>query len=202
MYRILFILLCCLPVVFLPAQSSRDFELQAEDEGVRVYVRGEANDEMSVRVVTRAEAKMSEVRTVLNDAEAYPQWVHRCDGAYILPGGRADDFIYVSGIDLPFPFRDKEVVARVRQSVGPGSVLTRTIRAEPRAIPPTDGRDRLEVYAGEWVITPLSGGMVELQCTVRTDAGAGLPGWLRKEILTNGPAKTVSNLRDRLQARP
>ncbi|THH41329.1 SRPBCC family protein [Neolewinella litorea] len=184
------------------AQTSDGFELQTESGGVSVYVRDEANEEMSVRVVTRATAGMQRVRAILDDAENYPEWVHRCDDAYIIPGGTPNNFVYVSGIDLPFPFRDKEVVARVRQTMGPRSVLTRTIRAEPGAVPPTEGRDRLEVYSGEWVISPLERGEVELQCTVRTNAGAGLPSWLRREILTNGPAKTVANLRDRLETRP
>ncbi|NJB85522.1 hypothetical protein GGR26_001267 [Lewinella marina] len=184
------------------AQSADGFSLESEEDGVRVYIRTEDNDEMSVRVVTRTTAELRRVRATLDDAESYPEWVHRCDGAYIVPGGTANDYLYVSGIDLPFPFRDKEVVARVQQTVGPQSVFRRTIRAEPTAVPPNAGRDRLQVYFGEWVVRPLSRGVVELQCTVRTDAGAGLPGWLRREILTNGPAKTVSNLRDRLEATP
>ncbi|WP_116124231.1 hypothetical protein [Lewinella sp. IMCC34183] len=185
---------------YATAQDSRPFVLQTEEDGVRVYVRDESAGELSVRVVTQAATTLPRVRRTLDEASRYDEWVHRCDGAYIVPGGTANNFVYVSGIDMPFPFRDKEVVARVRQWVDAAGVLTRTITAEPGAIPPTDGRDRLTVYGGEWVIRPLADGEVELQCTVRTDAGAGLPGWLRKEIMTGGPARTVANLRRRLEA--
>ena len=184
------------------AQNDDTFDLQAESDGVRVYTREETDDELSVRVVTRARASMDRVQETLDDAERYDEWVHRCDGAYVLPGGDPDDFVYVSGIDMPFPFRDKEVVARVRQSVDHDGVLRRSITAEPDATPPTEGRDRLDVYTGEWQVTPLADGAVELQCTVRTDAGAGLPGWLRREIMTGGPARTVANLRRRLEGEP
>ncbi len=182
------------------AQETDGFDLETEDDGVQVYTRDEAGDDLSVRVITRATATMDRVRATLDDAERYDEWVHRCDGAYIVPGGEDNDFIYVSGIDMPFPFRDKEVVARVIQETDGRGVLTRRITARPDAIPPTEGRDRLGTYSGVWVITPLPSGEIELQCTVRTDAGAGLPGWLRREIMTGGPARTVANLRRRLEA--
>lgn len=166
---------------------------------MKIYVREEANGDLSVKAVTRARAQVQGVRQVLDDAPNYPEWVHRCDGAYIVDGGDLDDYVFVSGIDMPFPFRDKEVVARVEQGTDRSGILTRTITASPAAIPATKGRDRQEVYSGEWVITPLADGKVEIQCTVRTDAGAGLPAWLRKEIITGGPVKTIANLRRRLE---
>ncbi|PPK86671.1 polyketide cyclase/dehydrase/lipid transport protein [Neolewinella xylanilytica] len=183
------------------AQTSDGFVLQTEDGAVQVYVREESNSDMSVRVITVADADVMAAKKTLDDAASYPEWVHRCDGAYIVAGGTPDDYVYVSGIDLPFPFRDKEVVARIQQWINAEGVLTRTITSTPDAIPSESGRDRLTTYFGEWIITPLPNGEgIKLQCTVRTDAGSGLPGWLRREILTGGPAETVANLRRRLEA--
>ena len=196
------LLLCtCGPApLFAQADVEPAFVLDADDGDVRVYVRQELNGEMSVRVITRARTQVQTVRAVLDDAASYPEWVHRCDGAYIVEGGRADDYLFVSGIDMPFPFGDKEIVARVVQKMDGAGVLTRTITGSPRAIPATQGRDRPTVYDGEWVVSPQSDGTVLLQVTVRTDAGTGLPNWLRKEIMTGGPVKTVTNLRRRLEA--
>ncbi len=164
-----------------------------------MYTREERGGELSVRVVTRARTQVQRVREVLDDAPAYPEWVHRCDGAYVVPGGSVDDYVFVSGIDMPFPFGDKEVVARIHQYFTDDGVFVRTITGDPTAVPDTRGRDRPGVYTGEWRVIPLSGGRVELSCTVRTDAGSGLPSWLRREILTGGPARTVANLRRRLE---
>ena len=196
------LLLCtCGPAHLMAQDGQYDFVLDADDDGVQVYVREETNGEMSVRVMTRARTQVQAVRTVLDDAAGYPNWVHRCDGAYIVAGGKADDYIFVSGIDMPFPFGDKEVVARVTQHVDRQGVLTRTIAGSPQAIPPTQGRERPAVYDGEWVVSPQTDGTVTLQVTVRTDAGSGLPTWLRKEIMTGGPVKTVTNLRRMLEGR-
>ncbi len=194
---LLFVLFLCTCV---RAQTTADFMLEADDEGVRIYVREEANGDMTVRANTRARAQVPGVRAILNDAAAYPQWVHRCDAAYIVEGGTRNNYVFVSGIDMPFPFRDKEVVARVLQQTGANGQYIRTITAEPGAIPPTKGRDRQVTYFGEWRVTPLSPTEVEVQVTVRTDAGSGLPSWLRKEILTGGPARTMVNLRKRVEA--
>ena len=195
------LLLCtCGPATLMAQVEAADFVLDTDDDGVQVYVREELNGEMSVRVTTRARTQVQAVRAVLDDAAGYPDWVHRCDGAYIVAGGKADDYIFVSGIDMPFPFGDQQVVARVTQRVDERGVLTRTIAGSPQAIPPTQGRERPTVYNGEWVVSPQTDGTVMLQVTVRTDAGSGLPTWLRKEIMTGGPVKTVTNLRRRLEA--
>lgn len=205
--RLLFLLVCtCGPALMtLRAQATQDdvgYTLEREENGVMVYVREETNGDMSVRIMTAAGTQVQRVLEVLDDAPRYPQWVHRCDGAYVVEGGTAENYVFVSGIDMPFPFRDKQVVARIEQELDGQGVLTRTITAEPGAIPQSDDRDRLTVYRGEWVVTPKPSGGVDLQCTVRTDAGAGLPNWLRKDILCGGPVKTMVNLRERLEAAP
>ena len=206
LFRCVLLFLCtCGPALpKLIAQATQDnggYLLEREEDGVSVYVREESNGDMSVRVTTAAGTQVQRVREVLDDAPRYPQWVHRCDEAYVVDGGGPDNYVFVSGIDMPFPFRDKQVVARIDQVLDGQGVLRRTITAEPSAIPSSDDRDRLTVYRGEWVVSPHSGG-VTLQCTVRTDAGAGLPNWLRKDILCGGPMKTMVNLRERLEAAP
>ena len=196
---IILIALCCF-ADGLSAQSTADgFTLESEEAGIRVWVREEDGGDMSVRVGTLANVPVADVMAVLDDAAAYPEWVHRCSDARRLPGGTDDNYVYFSAIDLPFPFRDKEVVARIRQWIDAGGTLHRTITAEPDALPSAEGRERMTVYSGEWLVRPTEQG-VSLQCTVRTDAGSGLPGWLRREILTGGPARTMANLRQRLEA--
>lgn len=176
------------------------FTLEADEDGVQVFVRPESNDEMSVRVVTIALATVAEVRSVIDDAPNYPEWVHRCEKAYVLPGGTLDAYTYYSRLDLPFPLSDREVVAAITQSIDAetGS-LTRLITSTPEALPPTKGCQREAVYEAEWIISPLAAGGVSISCTVRTAAGAGLPNWLRREIMTGGPVKTVRNLVERVE---
>lgn len=190
----LFTLLVCTCV---RAQKDDGFVLQAEEEGVKIFTRDGQDGVMQVRTRTRARTRVQRVREVLDDAGRYPEWVHRCDTAYTL--GSGNEFIFVSGIDMPWPFTDKEVVARVRQHVNAQGVFTRTIVAEPDAVPNDGSRDRQHNYHGQWRVSPLPNGYVLLECTVTTDAGAGLPGWLRKEILTGGPMQTLQNLRRRLE---
>ncbi len=185
----------------LVAQIPAGFVLEEENDGVLVYLREEADGEMSVLARTEATSTVVRALHILNDVTAYPVWVHRCAVAEQLPGGTADGFSYRSVIDLPFPFRDREVVARITQETsGDGRQFTRHITSTPEAIPPTEGTSRMEVYEADWLVE--TGGrrsagaeFITLQCIVRTDAGSGLPGWLRREILTGGPVKTMVNLR-------
>lgn len=198
------LLLCFLcwagPQVQGYGQKSDDFTLEADEEGVAVYVRPENEGQMSVRVIASAAATVTDVRRIIDDAPRYPDWVHRCSEAYVLAGGTPNAYTYYSRLNLPFPLSDREVVAAITQSVDPASgVLTRRITSTPDAMPPTKGCQREAVYEAEWIITPLQAGGVSIQCTVRTAAGSGLPNWLRREIMTGGPVKTVRNLVARVE---
>ncbi|MEM6771114.1 MAG: hypothetical protein AAF597_11055, partial [Bacteroidota bacterium] len=107
---------------------------------------------------------------------------------------------YYSRVALPFPLRDREVVAAITQTIDVETgILTRHITSTPDALPTTKGCNREAVYEADWVVAPLSAAEVSISCTVRTAAGAGLPGWLRREIMTGGPVKTVRNLVNRLE---
>ena len=201
--RIFFLIVVTVAMSLVPCElpgQREGWALEVDEDGVVVYVRPEAGSDMSVKVSTVARTTVAEVQRVLDDAAAYPEWVHRCAGAYVIPGGAPNDYVYYSHIDLPFPFQDKEVVARIQQYVlSETGVLVRNITAEPDALPPPKGRDRLLAYDARWTVTPLPQGTVEITCQVRTSAGSGLPMWLRTEILTGGPAQTVKNLRRRLE---
>ncbi|OAV44931.1 hypothetical protein [Lewinella sp. 4G2] len=198
-----------LPVLLIFALSqvpgkgqAQNWTLEHDEDGVKVYVRPEANEDMSVRVETSTSRSVADVQAVIDEVGTYPEWVHRCGEAYRVDGGSDDNYVYYSLIDMPFPFSDKEVVARINQSIDAETgTLTRVISSEPEAVPPVKGRDRLATYEAEWKVSPTADGRVSIICTCRTAAGAGLPNWLRKEIMTGGPAKTVANLVERLEAR-
>lgn len=180
-------------------QNAAGFVLAEDDGTVRVYTRAEADGEMSVRVTAHSPAPVASVVAVLDAVDDYPAWVHRCAHAYALPGRTPAAFVYYSRVDLPFPFGDREVVAAVHQATDPATgVWTRQISSRPDAVPPTDGVTRIVVYEAEWRLSPRPGGGTDLSCTVRTGAGKGLPRWLRRQVMTGGPARTVRNLLGRV----
>ncbi|MBC6995230.1 hypothetical protein QWY85_12380 [Neolewinella lacunae] len=186
----------------LAQQEQGGYQLLADEAGVRVYVRSAAKDVMSVRVTTTAQAKIVAALAVLDDAKAYPSWVHRCTEAFVLPGGNANRYTYCSRVKLPFPFRNREVVAIVEQSIHPTTgVLTRRITNAPQALPASKDYDREQTYSGEWVITPNASGGIDISSTFQTTAASGLPAWLRREVMTSGPVRTMQNFVARVEAK-
>lgn len=202
MRPLLTIFILALTQVPAMAQDAHGFVHQASEDGIDVYVRIEDNDDMTVRVTTTAKTKVSLVQQVLDEAEAYPTWVHRCAEAQKLPGGTADAYLYLSRVDMPFPFRDREVVAAIKQAIDPNTgVFIRHIISKPEAYPLSDKYKRVEFYESTWEVQPLGEDRARMICTVRTAAGSGLPGWLREDIMTGGPVKTIQRLRQRVEAR-
>lgn len=177
------------------AQEEQGFVLQTVEDEISVWVRPEANDDLTVRVAVKTATTVSAVRAVFDNAPAYPRWVHRCAEAGILSGGTANAYTYYSRVNLPFPFSDREVVAAITQSIDPKTgVFTRIINSTPDAMPLNKGVQRVKVYDSVWKVEPLPAGEALLTCTVRSAAGAGLPKWLRREIMTGGPVKSLKGL--------
>jgi hypothetical protein len=184
------------------AQVEQGFVLQTVEDGISVWVRPEANDDLTVRVAVKAVTTVRAVRAVLDDAPAYPHWVHRCEEAGVLSGGTANAYTYYSQVNLPFPFNDREVVGAITQSIDPKTgVFTRYIHSTPNAMPLKKGVQRVKVYDSVWKVEPLEAGEALLTCTVRSAAGAGLPRWLRREIMTGGPVKSLKGLVRELKKR-
>jgi hypothetical protein len=176
-------------------QEEQGFEAAGDDGPVRVYTRSESNNDMSVLVTTSARATVSAVRTIIANAPAYPTWVHRCEEAYVLSGGTDSAYTYYSRIKLPFPFQDREIVADISEHNNlETGVLTRRIISRPDAVPLTKGVERIQAYPAVWTLAPAANNTVDITCLVRTAAGGGLPAWLRREIMTGGPLKTIQNL--------
>lgn len=182
------------------AQEAQGFTLQTTEDGIDVWIRPEANDDLTVRVAVTAQATVAAVRKVIDNAPGYPRWVHRCKEAYVLPGGTPDAYTYYSRVNLPFPFSDREVVGVITQRIDPVTgVFTRIIHSAPTAMPANKGIQRVEVYDAIWEVKPLENESVAISCTVRTAAGSGLPDWLRREIMTGGPVKTMKGLVEELE---
>jgi hypothetical protein len=177
------------------AQEEQGFVLQTTEDGISVWVRPEANDDLTVRGAVKTSTTVDAVRTVFDNASAYPNWVHRCEEAYVLSGGTNEAYTYYSRVGLPFPFSDREVVAAITQSIDPQTgVFTRIIKSTPDALPLNKGIKRVSTYDSVWEVNPLGEGEAMLICTVRSAAGSGLPNWLRREIMTGGPVKSLKGL--------
>jgi hypothetical protein len=177
--------------------QAEDWRLEGEEDGVQVYTRlvDEAGNVMAVRVVTEVLTTLSRVMQYLDEPRTYPDWVHRCAEARKFNARDANNYYYASCVDLPFPFRDREVVARISQRIDlQAGTLHRKIVSVPDEIPPTDGYDRVRQYEAIYTVQPVSSGKLRIECIVHTDAGSGLPNWLRREIMTGGPVKSMQNL--------
>jgi len=96
---------CSLAVVST-AQEAK-WELKKDKNDVKIYVR-EAKDspfkELSMKFTV--DASMSTIVALLQDVEAIPEWVYKCEEAYVVKEINNEEEYYYNLIDFPWPMSD------------------------------------------------------------------------------------------------
>ncbi len=177
----------------LQVGAQEDWTERKSEDNFKVYTKPAPGDNITVKTIATAKAAPADLVKILDDVPSYPEWVYHCAEAERLSGGKKDHFYYRSEVSLPFPFKNREVVAEVKQSFVNG-VFQRTISARPDYRPDPEGLERARVFEATWKITPRPGGGSDILTIVTTDAGSGLPSWLRNQIVTSGPIKSIGDL--------
>ncbi len=187
-------LLFALTLSLSAQQTNVVWKLTKEDDRLKIYT-AESGENILVKIEMNVAASVDKIMMFVSDADSYATWIHRCESAKRLKTVSATQYYYYSHINLPIPFSDRDVVALVKEKKDPatGSVQ-RSIVAVPGYIPENKGIQRIKQYDSSWRLTPLPSGLTYVECIVESDAGSGLPGWLRTQIMTGAPAKTMHNL--------
>lgn len=176
--------------------NAADFawELKKDSEGIQVYtskVEGSRYD--AVRSVAMIEGvSLSSLVALIDDAPACADWADRCAEAYVHQRiSETEAYIYTHN-DMPFPVKDRDVVAHINWSQDPDSgVVTMASRAVTGVKPPERGRLRLTEAVAHWRFKPLGNGRVEVSNDAHINPGSSLPGWVTNMLLVDTPFETM-----------
>ncbi|ASK33143.1 hypothetical protein CEK62_21650 (plasmid) [Alcanivorax sp. N3-2A] len=183
------------------AASPPGWVLISERNDIRVYVHANADSRLKTfRGVTRFKlADEYAMVALLNDYDAYPDWLHFVDSARELSraGPRLRNMRFTTL--LPWPLADREAVleSRVSQSVtdAGGSTVTVTLSNRPDRLPPNQDYIRFPALDGTLLFVRVPGDQVEVTYQLTLDAGGYIPAWLVNVLLRDAPYFTLERLR-------
>lgn len=173
------------------------WKLRLDRDGVQVYtseVEGSPYDAVLSRTIVH-DMRLSALAAVILDAEACPRWADRCAESWVYEELSATEALVYTLNDLPFPVKDRDVLAHVRwqQDEESGAVLMRS-EATTDILPDNRRIQRLENAATTWEFIPGADGSIEVLNWAHIDPGSNLPAWITNMLLIDTPFETMKAL--------
>ncbi|MEM9326950.1 MAG: START domain-containing protein [Bacteroidota bacterium] len=204
-YPLIPLLLMAITGFFHPAfsqdNSSGEWQLAKETDGIRVYLRERGDSPIKeFRAVGQVSASMSSVVALLIDAEAAPDWYNHVKEGRLLSEPARDSHLAYTALSFPWPLSDRDMISKFeyKKDKNTGSVRLQ-VQSVPDHLPPDDKMIRIKRLEGYWMLTPLDGDVVEVRYQFFADPEGSIPGWLINMFLVEDPITAMKNLRDFVQ---
>ncbi|MBC7922591.1 MAG: START domain-containing protein [Ferruginibacter sp.] len=174
------------------------WKLVKDKNGVKVYTRKvEGSALKEFKAVTTVAAPLNSLVALLKDFESYPAWVTDCKAARQLKLVSPTSYYYYAELNAPWPVENRDMVVHFQvQQDSATKAVTCTMAAEPDYLPPQPGNVRIPKLKGTWQLTPQQDGTVEVLHRVHAESGGSIPAWLANSVMTDGPYRTLSNMRN------
>lgn len=143
---------------------------------------------------------------LVDDLPNCPNWADLCkESRLVKTVSETEKFIYVYN-DAPFPVKDRDVVVHVfwskNQASGKISMRSSATNTEVSELlePITNSAIRLNNAVSQWHFTPLEDGNVLVESFAHINPNGPTPAWITNLLLVGSPFKTMTNMRNIIQA--
>jgi hypothetical protein len=185
--------------LLLPASAfGADWELRAEEDGIRVYTRPVPGSPVAaMRAEITILAPVDALLGVLMDAGKLPEWFPNCPTARVL-SQQADVQLRYVVTAAPWPVDSRDAIYRYRVSrdANAGSATIR-VDVAPDAHPRQEGYVRVLEAEGRWRLVPAEDA-TKVTWEMHLDPGGSLPAWLVNRRLVETPLGALRGLRSQV----
>ena len=107
-YSSLFFLLL---IPFVNSFAQPDWKLAKDKEGIKIYMASnESSKFKSIRVQCILTGSLAKLQTILRDVSNHTAWVYKTKNASLLKQITANEFIYYSVTEMPWPLSNRDGV--------------------------------------------------------------------------------------------
>jgi len=190
-----------LAIILGPSLSAQNWEFIKEKNGIKIYTRKEAGNEIkSFRGIMEIRTTMDRVTHLVGNVHNHDWWDENVKDIQILYFEENKHFKYYLLYDVPWPLSDRDLCVDATVTVDP---LTgrREILAKPieNMVPEKKDVVRIKKYWQKWTIQPLDKGMVRLVLEGSVDPGGSVPSWLYNMVITDTPLRVMNGVKDRVE---
>lgn len=185
---------------FIPAQSQPDWTLKKNEDGIVVYTRYMPTSSLKeVRVSNTVKSSLSAIVALLLDTKNYPDWIYACKEERTLKVISNQEQYQYQVTKIPWPFSNRDLSTDLKISQDPATkVVTMASNCNPDFIAPQPACVRIQHFQSTYVLTPLSGGNVQVQFELFVDPGGSIPDWLINDNIVRAPYNTTVGMINQL----
>ena len=183
-------------VVATDSVEADGWKLVKDKSGIQVYSKPVENSPINaVRAEMVVDSSLNRLVGILYDPEVRPSWDEMCGEAYFHKRMSSTEYLAYVHTKLPWPVKDREVIARVIWSQDPVSLkVLQQGSAVVDAMPQRKDRVRVSTATTNWELLPLEHGKVKLSLFFHADPAGPIPAWLINRLSIDSPYKMLRNI--------
>ncbi len=184
------------------SDKNTDWKLVKNSNDIKAYVEDCPMDAIKkVRVETVVIASLSELVSIIKDAESHNDWVFLNSESKVLDEPDPFHWKYYGRTDAPWPVSDRDCIVETVLTQNP---IDYSVRISGFAIPgyktETDDCVRIRYSNSVWTFNPLGNEMVHVSFELKVDIGGNIPQWLVNMAVSKGPFKTMAGFKKILES--
>lgn len=172
--------------------------LKKNEKGIKVYAAPRSSTGMHrVKVETEFKTEQSRIVHSIFNVSDFTKWVYQCSQSQLIARVNDSVFIYRHVTKVPWPFENRDQVAKVTVSRHAKGLVTMSSQMVV-GYPEYPNHIRIKHSESTWNLFPLKNGGTQLIYQLSFDPGGNVPSWLIDLFITDGPYHTFVNLRQYL----
>ena len=180
------------------AEPENDWKLAKQAGGVAIYSRAHAGSKLKeFKAISEIDASTHTVHKVIDDVEAYPQFMPYTAEARVIE--RNHDSILTYQRISPKIVSDRDYTIRIHKRSWPAATgvayLSEWKPANEHGPAEKDGVFRVKLVNGSWLLEPIAANKTRATYYVFTDSGIAVPPLLANTISETGISKLFAAVR-------
>ncbi|MGH1487097.1 MAG: START domain-containing protein [Cellvibrionaceae bacterium] len=177
-----------------------DWKEKRNKEGIMIYTsKVPGSKYKAIRGSMVVKGNIHSLIALVQDTSSCAEWADLCKESYIHKKISDTEYYVYSYNDIPFPVRDRDVLAHVTWKQNP-ETLTVSMTSKPLSgIVEKTKAIRIEEAISQWHFTPLEDGSTRVETYAHINPNGATPAWLTNMLLISSPFKTMSNMRKKIE---
>jgi len=172
---------------------AQDWKLEKQVQ--QITVSSQLNDDgyKNVQASTVVQSRPAALLRLFDDVQRAPLWIANCIAVEVISAPSETERIVHSYFSAPWPIKNRDMVSYSLSSLQHNS-LSIAISNRGKAYPLNEAYVRMEDMHGEWQVTELKNGQIQITYQGGGNPAGNLPRWLANKALIDTTFETFIKL--------